>query len=149
MSASSPNCSRPAASADDYASLDENARVALLRHELASPRLLTSPYADYSEETASELAIVRAAADAHAKYGPQCITHYIVSMAQSVSDLLEVHVLLKEAGLYTPGDAPQRADHGDPPVRDDRRSRGAPAIMEPGSACPKSPRSPRRAAIRK
>jgi phosphoenolpyruvate carboxylase len=54
---------------DDYAALDEDARVALLRRELASVRPLTSPYADYSEETASELAIVRAAADAHAKYG--------------------------------------------------------------------------------
>jgi phosphoenolpyruvate carboxylase len=92
---------------DDYLALDEAGRVKLLRHELESPRLLTSPYADYSEETASELAIVRAAADAHRRYGRACITHYIVSMAQSVSDLLEVHVMLKEAGLYIPGDAPE------------------------------------------
>jgi phosphoenolpyruvate carboxylase len=91
----------------DYASLDEDARIALLRRELASPRLLFSPFASYSDETASELAIVRAAAQAHGHYGRACITHYIVSMAQSVSDLLEVHVLLKEAGLYIPGDAPQ------------------------------------------
>ena len=38
------------------------------------------------------------------RYGPACITHYIVSMAQSVSDLLEVHLLLKEVGLYRPGE---------------------------------------------
>ncbi|MFD1788165.1 phosphoenolpyruvate carboxylase [Sphingomonas floccifaciens] len=92
---------------DDYASLDEDARVALLRDELASPRPLTSPYAQYSEETASELAIVRAAAEAQGKYGRACIRQYIVSMAQSVSDLLEVHLLLKEAGLYVPGKTPQ------------------------------------------
>ena len=91
----------------DYLSLDEDARVALLRRELASARPLTSPYATYSEETASELAIVRAAAQAQATYGAACIRQYIVSMAQSVSDLLEVHLLLKEAGLYVPGDAPQ------------------------------------------
>ncbi|MHA6723870.1 phosphoenolpyruvate carboxylase [Sphingomonas sp. RS2018] len=91
----------------DYAALDEDARVALLRRELASPRPLTSAYATYSEETASELAIVRAAAEAHRKYGRAAIVNYIVSMAQSVSDLLEVHLLLKEAGLYRPGETPQ------------------------------------------
>jgi phosphoenolpyruvate carboxylase len=93
--------------AGDYLALDEDARVALLRRELASARPLTSPYATYSEETASELAIVRAAAEAQATYGTACIRQYIVSMAQSVSDLLEVNLLLKEAGLYAPGDAPQ------------------------------------------
>lgn len=91
----------------DYAALDEAARVELLRRELASPRPLTSRYATYSDETASELAIVQAAAEAHARYGRAAIRQYIVSMAQSVSDLLEVHVLLKEAGLYIPGEAPQ------------------------------------------
>ncbi len=88
---------------DDYLALDEDARVALLRRELASPRPLTSPYAQYSDETASEIAILHAAADGHAAYGPACITNYVVSMAQSVSDLLEVNLLLKEAGLYRPG----------------------------------------------
>ena len=87
----------------DYLALDEDARVALLRRELANARPLTSRYADYSEETAGEIAIVQAAADAHAKYGPACITNYIVSMTTSVSDLLEVNLMLKEAGLYRPG----------------------------------------------
>ena len=90
----------------DYLSLDEAARVALLRRELASPRPLTSPYADYSEETAGELAILHAAAAAHARYGRQCITQHVISMAQSVSDLLEVHLMLKEAGLWVPGETP-------------------------------------------
>jgi len=85
-----------------YAELDEADRVTLLRRELASPRPLSSPWAEYSEETASELAIIRAAAGAHAAYGPACITQYIVSMTRSVSDLLEVHLLLREAGLYRP-----------------------------------------------
>ncbi|WP_404336380.1 phosphoenolpyruvate carboxylase [Sphingomonas sp. MMS12-HWE2-04] len=115
---------------DDYAALDEDARVALLRTELESPRLITSPYADYSEETASELAIVRAAAEAHGKYGRQCITHYIVSMAQSVSDLLEVHVLLKEAGLYIPGEDPQAHIMAIPLFETIADLEGAPAIMD-------------------
>ncbi|MBY0285509.1 MAG: phosphoenolpyruvate carboxylase [Sphingomonas sp.] len=88
----------------DYRALDEGARIALLRRELASPRPLVSRYAAYANETQSELAILTAAAEAHARYGPACIRNYVVSMAQSVSDLLEVHLLLKEVGLYTPGD---------------------------------------------
>ena len=93
----------------DYAALDEPARVALLRRELANARPLVSPYATYTADTASELAILRAAADAHRKYGPACIRQYIVSMAMSVSDLLEVHLMLKEVGLYLPGDPPTAA----------------------------------------
>ncbi len=86
----------------DYLSLDEPARIALLRRELTSLRPLTSPYASYADETTSEIAILHTAAAAHADYGPGCITNYVVSMAQSVSDLLEVNLLLKEAGLYRP-----------------------------------------------
>jgi phosphoenolpyruvate carboxylase len=86
----------------NYTDLDEAARVALLRRELASQRLLASPFAVYTDETLSELAIVRAAAQAHARYGPAAITAYIISKCDSVSDMLEVNVLLKEAGLYDP-----------------------------------------------
>jgi phosphoenolpyruvate carboxylase len=95
--------------APDYRALDEPERVALLRHELAGERLLASPFASYSAETLSELAIVRAAAEAHARYGPGCITAYIVSKCDSVSDLLEVNVLLKEAGLYRGHGVPHAA----------------------------------------
>jgi phosphoenolpyruvate carboxylase len=92
----------------DYAALDEYARIALLRRELANNRPLGSRFAEYSEETASELAIAHAAAEAHRTYGPQCITHYIISKAESVSDMLEVNIILKEAGLW-------RAGNGAPP----------------------------------
>ena len=87
----------------DYAALDERARIALLRRELGHIRLLANPYADYSEETRGELAILRAAAEAHAAFGPDCITTYIISKTSGVSNLLEVYLLLKEVGLYRPG----------------------------------------------
>ncbi len=93
----------------DYAALDEYARIALLRKELANNRPLGAPFSHYSEETAKELAIVHAAAEAHALYGPQCITHYIISKAESVSDLLEVNILLKEAGLWRAADGAEGA----------------------------------------
>ncbi len=62
------------------------------------------PLLDVLGRDAFELAIVRAAAEAHERYGRECITAYIISKCESVSDLLEVNVLLKEAGLYRPGD---------------------------------------------
>lgn len=93
----------------NYDKLDEPARVEILRRELASERLLASPYATYSDETLSELAIVRAAAEAHRLYGPGCITTYIISKCESVSDLLEVNILLKEAGLYRAAGKPSAA----------------------------------------
>ncbi|MEB0099708.1 phosphoenolpyruvate carboxylase, partial [Pseudomonas sp. DC1.2] len=38
----------------------------------------------------------------HLTYGRAAVTNYIISKAASVSDLLEVAVLLKEAGLLHP-----------------------------------------------
>jgi phosphoenolpyruvate carboxylase len=90
----------------DYLALDESARVALLRRELAGKRLLTFPDAAYGDETVSELAILRSAAAAHGRYGPHCITTYVISKATSASDMLEVYLLLKEVGLFHPGETP-------------------------------------------
>jgi phosphoenolpyruvate carboxylase len=84
----------------DYLALDESARAQLLASELSHNRPLSGPWQDYTDETKSELAIARAAAQAHRLYGPAAITTYVISKATSVSDLLEVYVILKEAGLY-------------------------------------------------
>jgi phosphoenolpyruvate carboxylase len=45
----------------DDRSLDEAGRVRLLVAELATPRLLGSPYAEYSAESRSEIEILQAA----------------------------------------------------------------------------------------
>jgi phosphoenolpyruvate carboxylase len=87
----------------DYAALPESERVFALRRELARPQLLVTPYAAYSNETAAHLAMVKAAAEAHRQYGHGSITTYVISKAATVSDLLEVHLLLKEAGLWRNG----------------------------------------------
>ncbi|HTP62065.1 MAG TPA: phosphoenolpyruvate carboxylase, partial [Burkholderiales bacterium] len=85
----------------DYLGLDEPARVALLVAELATARPLVSPHLAYGEKTRGELAILRTAAEMHALYGPAALPHYIISKAASVSDLLEVALLMKEVGLFT------------------------------------------------
>ena len=86
----------------DYAALDEEARVTLLTAELGNMRPLASPYHSYGDETAAELDLVRVAADAHRRYGRAALPNYVISKADSVSDILEVAVLLKEGGLLDP-----------------------------------------------
>ncbi|UXA20238.1 phosphoenolpyruvate carboxylase [Mycobacterium sp. SMC-4] len=83
----------------DYASLEEADRVELLAAELATRRPLTGPGAELSELARKELDIVAAAARAVRVFGSQAVPNYIISMCQSVSDMLEAALLLKEAGL--------------------------------------------------
>ncbi|HCD1552718.1 phosphoenolpyruvate carboxylase [Corynebacterium striatum] len=86
---------------DDYAALSEAEKVELLVRELQTARPLLFPGADqdFSEVTAKELGIFRAASQAVRKFGPQSVSHCIISMTGSVSDILEPMVLLKEVGL--------------------------------------------------
>ncbi|WP_137724524.1 phosphoenolpyruvate carboxylase [Prescottella subtropica] len=87
----------------DYRSLPEEQRVRLLAAELATRRPLAGPHTEFSELTAKELGILRAAADAVDRIGPAAIPNYVISMCDSVSDMLEVAVLLAEVGLFDPG----------------------------------------------
>lgn len=86
----------------DYRAQDETGRCALLLEELATARPLASPHVRYSDETEGELAIFRTARRAHQRYGRAAIRHCIISKTDDVSDLLELAVLLKEAGLLRP-----------------------------------------------
>jgi phosphoenolpyruvate carboxylase len=86
----------------DYAALDEAQRVRLLIAELGNPRLLDTPHVTRSPMLDSEIAILHAAADIHRRFGPAALPNYVISKCQSLSDLLEVAVMLKEVGLLTP-----------------------------------------------
>ena len=85
-----------------YMALGEDARVALLSSELRNARPLVSRFVKYSEETLGELAVFRAAAEAHEAFGPEVIPQCIISMCKGMSDMLEVALLLKEVGLIDP-----------------------------------------------
>src|SRR6185312_10301767 len=86
-------------------SLSEAERVELLRRELQSPRPLVSPFIAYGEETTGELALFRAAAVIRMKYGVGAIRTSIISKTDSVSDMLELALILKETGLIRAGEA--------------------------------------------
>jgi phosphoenolpyruvate carboxylase len=86
----------------DYLAKDENGRIALLLEELATPRPLTAPGVNYSDETRGELAIFHTAQSIHRRYGKAAIENVVISKTDGVSDILEVAVLLKEVGLLRP-----------------------------------------------
>ncbi|MDP5239351.1 phosphoenolpyruvate carboxylase [Uliginosibacterium sp. 31-16] len=88
-----------------YLAKDEEGRISILLQELATPRPLSSPSVQYSEETTGELAIFRAIAEAQKIYGKCCVQNAIISKTDGVSDMLELAVLLKEVGLLRPHEA--------------------------------------------
>jgi phosphoenolpyruvate carboxylase len=99
-----------AAGLGDYRTMGEAERVALLAGELGHMRPLASPNLSYGDEATAELEMLRVAADAHRRYGRASMPHYVISKADSVSDILEVAVLLKEVGLLSPRDGRLEVD---------------------------------------
>lgn len=89
-----------------YEQLSEPEREQLLIRELSCSRRLYSPLASYSESVRLELEVFQMAASLHKRMGSVVLPHYIISKTDSVSDLLEVALLLKEVGLMKPGMKP-------------------------------------------
>lgn len=87
---------------DRYIELSEPDRVDVLTTELAWSRPLRNPYAEYGEAVMNELAVLTVAADAIDRLGQQAIPNYVISGAESASDVLEVVVLLREVGIVRP-----------------------------------------------
>ncbi|WP_128895264.1 phosphoenolpyruvate carboxylase [Longirhabdus pacifica] len=90
---------------EHYSQLTENEKIALLEQLLSNPRPITSRYISYSESTQECLEVFRTVQRAKQEFGEQCVTSYLISMAQGVSDILEVAVLAKEVGLSPDHDA--------------------------------------------
>jgi phosphoenolpyruvate carboxylase len=85
--------------APDYSALEEADKRALLLGLLRDARALRVNGAHYSAHAESELLIFTAAKRLRERFGRDAIRHYIISHTESVSDLLEVLLLQKEAGL--------------------------------------------------
>jgi len=83
----------------DYAALDEAARCERLLAQLNDARGLRVRGASYGTLVQGELAVFETAAEIRARYGSAALRHDIISHTESVSDLLELLLLHKEAGL--------------------------------------------------
>ena len=86
--------------AKDYETLPEETRQEILTNVLKDPRPLLLRGESYSEKTREIISTFRIIKRAHDEFGSVAIPTYIISMAKSPSDLLEVLLLAKEAGLY-------------------------------------------------
>ena len=95
-----------AGAADNYAALEEQEKVALLNRLLTDERLLVNEHLGLSDATREIIEVYRTIHRAQQAIGTGCIGTYLISMAESASDLLEVMVFSKEAGLL------RRLDNG-------------------------------------
>ncbi|HHD9264901.1 TPA: phosphoenolpyruvate carboxylase [Streptococcus pneumoniae] len=83
-----------------YSELSEEEKCDLLLKELEEdPRILSATHAEKSELLAKELAIFKTARVLKDKLGDDVIRQTIISHAISLSDMLELAILLKEVGL--------------------------------------------------
>lgn len=85
---------------DNYSELPEEEKIKILLKELTEdPRTLSSANAEKSELLQKELAIFKTARYLKDKLGEEVIKQHIISHTESVSDMFELAVMLKEVGL--------------------------------------------------
>jgi phosphoenolpyruvate carboxylase len=85
-----------------YGEMDEDQRVSWLLAELQTRRPLLPPAARWSDATTETFAVFRMLHRLHGEFGEKVCRTYVISMSHTVSDLLEVMLLAKEAGLVDP-----------------------------------------------
>ncbi|MCX5950067.1 MAG: phosphoenolpyruvate carboxylase [Cyanobacteria bacterium] len=85
-----------------YGEMGEDERVTWLLAELQTRRPLIPPAARWSDSTAETIAVFRMLQRLQQEFGSRICSTYVISMSHTVSDLLEVLLLAKEAGLVDP-----------------------------------------------
>ncbi len=85
---------------DDYKNLDETTKVEILLSEIQKERLLFDAKQSYSDLFLKEREVLQACFELQKSFGKIACPNYIISNCQTLSDFLEVLVLLKEALLY-------------------------------------------------
>jgi phosphoenolpyruvate carboxylase len=86
---------------DKFLTMNEDERVAFINKELKSPRPFTQSVTKLSGEAEGVVECLRVVSTHISKYGVDGIGTLIVSMTRSLSDLLVVYLLCREAGLMT------------------------------------------------
>lgn len=83
----------------DFANWSEEKRLEMLNRELLTSRPFTNNDARLGENARAILECYRVIEEHTSRYGLECIGSLIISMTRSLSDLLTVYVLAREAGL--------------------------------------------------
>jgi phosphoenolpyruvate carboxylase len=111
-----------------YGEMAEAQRVEWLLTEIQTRRPLLPPTAQWSAATAETFAVFRMLQRLQQEFGSRICRTYVISMSHTVSDLLEVLLLAKEAGLVDP--LAQRAGLLIVPLFETVEDlQGAPAVM--------------------
>lgn len=87
-----------------YGTMDEEARVQWLLAELQTRRPLVPAAVVWKDSTRETLDVFRMLKRLQLEFGERMCRTYIISMCESVSDVLEVMVLAKETGLVSAPD---------------------------------------------
>ncbi|MEO1445285.1 MAG: phosphoenolpyruvate carboxylase, partial [Cyanobacteria bacterium J06635_11] len=85
-----------------YNDLSEDEKNEWLISELRTRRPLIPGELPFSDKASEIIATFRMVRKLHQEFGPSICQSYIISMSHTTSDLLEVALLAKEAGLYDP-----------------------------------------------
>ncbi|MBE9177178.1 phosphoenolpyruvate carboxylase [Oculatella sp. LEGE 06141] len=85
-----------------YNDLSEEERLEWLLTELKTRRPLLPTELPFSEKTCETIQTFRMVRKLHQEFGAEICQTYVISMSHHGSDLLEVLLLAKEAGLYDP-----------------------------------------------
>lgn len=88
----------------NYADLDEAARREVLLNTLQMGRPLLADIEQYGATAQSELRIMLTAAEIHRRFGRAALPNHIISKTDSVSDMLEVALMLQQVGLLEGAD---------------------------------------------
>ena len=83
----------------EYPDWSEPRRLELLNRELSSPRPFSVVTAALPTEAEATVGVLRLLRDHIERYGHRGVGSIVVSMTRGVSDLLEVYLLAREAGL--------------------------------------------------
>ena len=89
-----------------YLSLDEGERRKVLLAALQSGKPLLVDIDQYGAVAQSELRIMQAAAQIHQRFGRAALPNHIISMTESVSDMLELALMLQQVGLLEDSNDP-------------------------------------------
>jgi len=86
--------------ASAYSDLSEQEKIDLLHSLLSSDKQLLQDGIALSESSQECMDVYHTIYKAQQEFGTGCITSYLISMSEAPSDILEVMVFAKEAGLF-------------------------------------------------
>jgi phosphoenolpyruvate carboxylase len=91
----------------NYTDLSEAERRDVLLATLQQDAIMLGDIEQYSDIAQGELRIMQTAAEIHQRFGRAALPNHIISKTDSVSDMLELAVMLQQVGIVKGGTSPE------------------------------------------